>query len=134
MASQKGSQSIFVYPFASLSDMTAPAVEIMQPLELHTMLREGRQIFLLDVREPEEHQLVNISGCVLIPLMQLEEHLEEIRQRAASAELTVVYCRIGARSRIAVQWCAAQGISGLKNLRGGINAYALEADRSLTPY
>ncbi|MFN8389204.1 MAG: rhodanese-like domain-containing protein [Bdellovibrionota bacterium] len=111
------------------------SVPEISPLELHHLLKNGPHPKLLDVREPEEHKLVKLRGSVLIPMMSIADRLDEIRELSNNgAELVVVYCRSGKRSAIAIEWLASQGLTNLKNLRGGINAYGNEADKRITPY
>ena len=99
------------------------------------MLKSAQNLRLLDVREPEEHALVKLKNSVLIPLMSLESRLNEVRELSASGDnLLIVYCRSGHRSALAIEWLDSQGLRNLKNLRGGINLYAEQADSSLTPY
>ncbi|OVE79831.1 hypothetical protein BVY02_02145 [bacterium J17] len=102
--------------------------------ELKQLLDRGESVLLLDVREPEENQLVAIKPSVLIPLMELETKLEDVRKLTEGKQHLVAYCRVGGRSEMAVQYLEASGVLGVKNLRGGINAYAEEADTSLNPY
>ncbi len=111
----------------------------IEPIELFRRVAEGKvssgELALLDVRQPEEFELVRIDGSVLIPLMEIESRLSDIKALAAACpgEL-VVLCRVGGRSEMAINFLAAAGVPRLVNLRGGINAYAREADTSLSPY
>ena len=90
---------------------------------------------LVDVREPEEHELCSIKPSILIPLMQLPDRLAEIRKLSGEGTREiVVYCRSGQRSALAIQFLFTQSVENLRNLRGGINAYAREADPTITPY
>ncbi len=110
-------------------------MSIVQPLELFEALQAGENKILIDVREPEEFELVSIPGSRLIPLMTLPDHVEELRSLANSQECGIILiCRSGQRSQMALEFLEAQGIPKLKNLRGGVNAYAKEADNRLTPY
>ena len=106
----------------------------IEPRELQALLSSGARVFLLDVREPEEHQLVNIANSCLVPLMQLEQEFENIVSQTQLAEHAIVYCRVGGRSALAIRWLEDRGLAGVLNLRGGINAYAVEADTTLKPY
>ena len=107
----------------------------IQPVELKKLLDENKKVILIDVRQPEEFDLVKIEGSQLVPLDALPERLEEIKDiLAQESDERVVYCRSGGRSQTAIEWLEQQGLAGLKNLRGGVNAYAEEADTSLEPY
>lgn len=111
----------------------------IDPRELYAQVSAGKvssgELALLDVRQPEEFGLVKIEGSVLVPLMELETRLAEIQALSARCPGDlVVICRVGGRSEMAINYLAALGVPRLVNLRGGINAYAREADPSLTPY
>ena len=91
----------------------------MQQIELHELyqlLRENKDIFLLDVREEQEHETYNIGG-VLIPLSEVITNANNIPKDKP----VVVYCRKGIRSQIAIQRLEEKfGFTNLSNLRGGI--------------
>ena len=78
----------------------------------------GENYFLLDVREPWEHELFQIGG-INIPLGDLLKRLKEVPQD----EAIVVYCEKGIRSIIAIQRLEDLGYSNLINLKGGIQAW-----------
>ena len=103
-------------------------------IELKHLLDSQADVCILDVRQPEEHQLVAIDQSVLFPLDELAERIEELKQLVAEKEVVVVYCHHGMRSAMAVEWLLVHGFSNLKNLTGGINAYATEVDCSLQAY
>lgn len=112
--------------------MPVPAIE---PKELKKALDAGLPVILIDVRQPEEYEVVKIEGGVLVPLMELESRIDEVRKLSSdSNSLKVVYCRSGGRSAHAIEFLSSVGLEGFLNLRGGINAYALEADSTLKPY
>lgn len=85
---------------------------------------------LLDVREPHELEISALPGAVNIPLGQLAARLSELD----SAEEMVVFCKGGTRSARALELLASAGFKKVKNLKGGINAWAREVDQSLPVY
>ena len=78
-----------------------PAVE-QDPLpeltaaELHTRLRDGDELLLLDVREPKEFETARIEGARLIPLGELEARLGELAEWKDRPVVT--QCKTGSRS------------------------------------
>ncbi len=110
-------------------------VREISPQQLQELLSSQPDTLLVDVRQPEEHELVKLAGSTLIPLDQLAERFSELERifNSTSADV-VVYCRSGGRSGKACEWLAAQGIKNAVNLVGGINLYAEEIDQTLTPY
>lgn len=80
--------------------------------------RQG-QVFLLDVRQPEEFREGHIAGARLIPLGDLEKRLKDL---PGNREIVCV-CRSGNRSGTAARKLAAAGYK-VSNLRGGMIAWA----------
>ena len=85
---------------------------------------------LLDVREPHELQISALPNAVNIPLGQLAARLSELD----SADDMVVFCKAGTRSARALELLASAGFKKVKNLKGGINAWAREVDQNLPLY
>ena len=98
--------------------------------QLADKLRQGENIHLLDVREPHELEISQLAGADLIPLGQLAARLSELD----SAHEMVVLCKSGTRSARALELLASAGFRKVKNLKGGINAWAREVDPSLPIY
>jgi molybdopterin/thiamine biosynthesis adenylyltransferase/rhodanese-related sulfurtransferase len=98
--------------------------------ELAEKLQVGTKIRLIDVREPHEQEISNLEGSELIPLGQFAARLSEMD----SAEDIVLFCKSGTRSARALEILASAGFEKVKNLKGGINAWALDVDPSLPIY
>ncbi len=98
--------------------------------ELAERLKQDDHLRLLDVREPHELQISHLPGATLIPLGQLAARLSELD----SAEDMVVFCKSGTRSTRALELLLSAGFRKVKNLQGGINAWAEEVDSSLPVY
>ena len=98
--------------------------------QLAGKLQQGENIHLLDVREPHELEISRLDGADLIPLGQLAARLSELD----SADEMVVFCKSGTRSARALELLASAGFRKVKNLKGGINAWAQEVDPSLPIY
>ena len=87
---------------------------------------------LLDVREPEEHELVSLPGSRLIPLGQIAHRADELN--AWKEDEIVVYCHHGMRSLRAISLLRELGFARLLNLSGGIDAWATQVDKKLVRY
>lgn len=74
---------------------------------------------IVDVRQPGEYKSGHIPGAKLIPVAELAERSKELDP----AKLTVVYCAIGGRSRVAAQMLAGKDFSEVINMAGGIKAW-----------
>lgn len=83
--------------------------------ELKRELDEGRDLLLLDVRDSPEYQINRIPGSKLVPMAELPGRLDDL----GSAPEIVVYCKVGSRSRTAVELLRAAGFHA-RNLAGGI--------------
>jgi adenylyltransferase/sulfurtransferase len=100
------------------------------PLILKKWIDEGRGLLLLDVREPLEYQICHIRGSKLIPLGQLRDRVGELDKSKA----IVAYCHVGIRSAAAVELLSGMGFKSVKNLKGGITAWADQVDPSMPKY
>jgi len=115
--------------FCGVRKAPLPVKEV-SPKELKQLKDGGSRILLLDVREPYEYDLCRIEGSKLIPLGELEHRMREIDKRSD----VVVYCHVGMRSARAVEFLSSKGFSKVRNLKGGIRAWAEEVDRSMPVY
>jgi molybdopterin/thiamine biosynthesis adenylyltransferase/rhodanese-related sulfurtransferase len=101
----------------------------MQVEELKRRLDAGEDLFVLDVREPHEYQICNISGH-LIPLGDLPNRVNELD----SSREIVAHCRSGVRSAKAVTFLQQAGFKKVHNLAGGILAWADRVDPKMPKY
>ncbi len=97
--------------------------------ELSERVKTNR-LKLLDVREPHELEISALPNAVNIPLGQLAARLSELD----SAEDMIIFCKSGTRSARALELLVSAGFKKVKNLKGGINAWAKEVDTSLPVY
>jgi adenylyltransferase/sulfurtransferase len=99
------------------------------PCELAERFKQG-QVRLIDVREPHELEISALPKAENYPLGQLASKMSELD----SAEEIVLFCKSGTRSRRALEFLVSAGFRKVKNLKGGINAWAQEVDPSLPIY
>ena len=115
--------------------VTSHDVEAEQGIEISVrelkaqIERDGRSLVVIDGREPHEWDISRLDFARLIPKGELPEQLNTLD----TTKDYVVYCKSGARSLEATQLMKAAGFR-VKNLRGGINAWAREIDPSLPTY
>ncbi|HTH53315.1 MAG TPA: rhodanese-like domain-containing protein, partial [Edaphobacter sp.] len=112
----------------------APVVDGIPQISVQDLKRKldaKENIFVLDVREPHEYQIVNI-GAPLIPLGTIESRIAELADR--KNDEIVVHCKSGARSQKAALALKAAGFTNVNNLSGGILAWAEKIDPSLPKY
>ena len=80
---------------------------------------DRNQNVFLDVREPEELALGQISGSINIPLGQLRERSAEIPR----GKRVIVYCQVGQRGYFAARILSQLGFDSA-NLNGGYKTYS----------
>ena len=100
------------------------------PQELKQRLDRGDDLYILDVREPAEYQICRLEGSTLIPLGDLPKRVHELD---TSREM-VVHCKLGGRSAKAVDFLRQAGFRKVKNLVGGIDAWAQHIDPKMPRY
>ncbi len=98
--------------------------------ELKARIDQKEDVFILDVREPQEFQICRIPGSTLIPLNDLPKRLVELEGQDAM----VVHCKSGVRSAKAVTLLHEAGFKKARNLRGGILAWIDKVDPLLPKY
>lgn len=112
----------------------APYLAAVQNRPDDAALAADRIPQLIDVREPEELSIVSLDGFVNLPLSQFAEWSEQIALRLNRDAETIVMCHHGIRSAQMCYWLQQQGFANVKNLAGGIAAYASVVDPSLPQY
>lgn len=115
--------------FCGMSQNSAVKIQSLSIVELKKRFDRKDDIQLLDVREPEEVEIVSIGGTA-IPLRELSERLNELDK---SKEL-VVYCKTGERSAVAADLLRRSGFTNVLNLEGGIKAWVERIDNTLRLY
>ncbi len=87
-------------------------------------------IKVIDVREPDEYQIAHIDGVSLVPLSTLAQRFTELDPN----QQYYIHCKSGVRSMKALKFLREQGFKYLKNVKGGISAWADEIDHNVPKY
>ena len=90
------------------------------PADALALVKARQNIYLLDVRTPQEFQQARIAGAHLIPIDQLMQRVGELPQDRP----ILVYCAVGSRSAQVFSFLARRGYAEVYNLDGGISAWA----------
>jgi adenylyltransferase/sulfurtransferase len=100
--------------------------------ELKAMLDRKDDVFLIDVREPNEYEIVSIPGATLIPKDQFMNGsaLEKLPQE----KRIVLHCKSGARSAECLAVVKNAGFSDAVHLGGGVLSWVNTVDPSLPVY
>jgi rhodanese-related sulfurtransferase len=105
----------------------------IHPQEVKSLLDNGTAIKLVDVREPQEHQICRIEGAELIPMGTVPQQLTKLEDDAEDARL-VVFCHHGMRSLNVVAWLREKGVENCVSMAGGIDAWSLMVDSRVPRY
>jgi len=100
--------------------------------ELKDLLDSDKPVYLVDVREPAEWEIVRIPGATLIPK-------DEILRGEALASLPqdkqiVMYCKTGVRSAETLAAVKNAGFADAVHVQGGVTAWVNQVDKSLPVY
>jgi adenylyltransferase/sulfurtransferase len=105
-------------------------VEEIDVQTLSSELKSKRPPKLLDVREDSELAISKLKFDYHIPVGELLDRVSELKP----SDDLVVYCRSGAKSASAAAFLAKRGFKRVRNLKGGIIAWAREVDPALAVY
>ena len=100
--------------------------------DLKGMLDRDDNIFLIDVREPNEYEIVSIPGATLIPKDQFLTGAA--LERLPQDKRIVLHCKSGARSAEALAIVKNAGFSDAVHVGGGVLAWVNQVDPSLPTY
>lgn len=87
--------------------------------EAKEIMDTGDGFVILDVRTQEEYDEGHVPGAILIPNTEIENRAEE--ELPDKAQLILVYCRSGRRSKLAAQILADLGYTNVKEFGGIID-------------
>ncbi|HEX9553984.1 MAG TPA: adenylyltransferase/sulfurtransferase MoeZ [Streptosporangiaceae bacterium] len=110
----------------------AAAGSTITAAELKEMLDRKDDIFLIDVREPNEYEIVSIPGSVLIPKEQFLNG--SALERLPQDRRIILHCKSGARSAECLAVVKNAGFSDAVHLGGGVLSWVNTVDPSLPVY
>jgi rhodanese-related sulfurtransferase len=102
----------------------------LTPVELKQRLAEREPLVLLDVRQDWETRLCRLDNSLHIPIEEIELRSEELDPGAE----TIVYCHQGVRSAAVAEYLRGLGFANVRNLAGGLDAWARSVDPSMRQY
>jgi len=103
----------------------------MTAKDLKARLDSGRPPILLDVRQDWETKLCRLGNSIHIPIEEIELRTEELNPD----DEIVVYCHQGVRSAAVAQYLREHhGFKNVKNLAGGLDAWARSVDPTMRRY
>ena len=110
-----------------VSSLALAAAQDISSREAKALLEKNRNVFLLDVRTPQENSQARLPGSVLIPINEFERRIKEVPRNRT----ILVYCAVGARSKPAAEYLSRNGYKDVYNMTDGIvgwyrNGYPLQ--------
>ena len=99
-----------------LWSLALAGVQDISSRDAKALLEKNRNVFLLDVRTPQENSQGKLPGTTLIPISEIERRINEIPRNRT----IVVYCAVGSRSRSAADYLSKIGYKDVYNMKDGI--------------
>jgi adenylyltransferase/sulfurtransferase len=100
------------------------------PAGLKARLDGPERPLLLDVRQDWETRLCRLPDAVHIPIEEIELRTDELNPQ----DEIVVYCHQGVRSAAVAEYLRQLGFRDVKNLAGGLDAWARAVDPTMRRY
>lgn len=97
------------------------------------MLDAQSPMLLIDVREPAEHAFCKLPSAVLVPLGEIVNRAEEIREMAGDRPI-IAHCHHGGRSLRATAALRQAGLANVKSMSGGIDEWSVKIDPRVPRY
>ncbi len=102
------------------SSVLAASVLNVDSRTAQKMLKENADVYLLDVRTPQEYFQARLAGAHLIPIDKFMARINEV----PTDRPLIIYCAVGARSSQVAEYLVRKGYPEVYDLRGGIEAWA----------
>lgn len=107
----------------SLMVMAQAADDFLSPglttQHLQSRLGTPEALLVVDLRDPVEYGVAHIPDAINIPLAELEERLDEIRNDSG----VLIYCINGSRTRQAEPILYAHGFNNIYHLEGAFYSW-----------
>ena len=102
------------------------------PTELKEWIDRGENIFLVDVREPAEFEIVAIPGATLIPKGEFLNG--SAFEKLPQDKRLVLYCKTGVRSAEALAIAKGAGFADAVHVGGGVVGWVNQVEPHLPSY
>ena len=116
----------------SVAAQAAAAGATITATELHEWQEAGKDLLLVDVREPAEYEIVRIPDSTLIPKGNILSG--EALARLPQDRQIVLYCKSGVRSAEALAALKDAGFRDAVHVQGGVLAWIKQVDPALPAY
>jgi rhodanese-related sulfurtransferase len=106
------------------------AKTFISPKQLAELLQKDTALKLLDVRSRQEYEATHIDGAILMS----QQTVQEIMGHWPRTEAFVIIDHQGKQALDAAAYFMGHGFENVRCLRGGIDAWAREADSKIPRY
>lgn len=89
--------------------------------QLENMIKENKNIKIIDIRDKEEYNEFSIDNSINIPLAELLFNMDELEEYREND--IVVCCSSGIRSTTACNLLLMEGYENIYNLEKGMSVY-----------
>jgi rhodanese-related sulfurtransferase len=103
---------------------------LISPKELAELIQKDKSVKLVDVRSREEFEAVNVAGSVLLS----QDVMRELMASGSNTNPIVVIDHAGKNGLDAAAYFMGHGLQNVRCLRGGIDAWAQDADTKMRRY
>ena len=100
--------------------------------EVKSKFDSGESFVLLDCRELDEYQTAHIPQATFLPMSEIQSRIAELNAHRESN--LVVHCHHGGRSLKVAAWLRQQGFQKAQSMRGGIDQWSTDIDRTIPRY
>lgn len=107
--------------------MLNPNVKNVSAKDANVIIKEKKDILILDVRTKEEYANGHIPNAKLMPVQELPSRIGELEQYKSKPVL--VYCASGGRSPRAVSTLIKNNFSEIYHLSSGISSWPYSVKR-----
>lgn len=91
-------------------------VQNISSRDAKALLDKNKNVFLLDVRTPQESSQARLAGAVLIPIGEFERRIGEVPKN----KTILVYCASGVRSKSVSELLSQRGYKDVYNMTDGL--------------
>ena len=102
----------------------------IQPSEVQSLRDKGEKFIFLDVREDEELAIAKIADTLHIPMGDVPSKVNLLDDEIP----IIVFCHHGQRSALVTQFLKQLDFDDVRNMQGGIEAWAIEIDANISRY
>lgn len=118
---------IFLLLIATVSNAQGAGYRNVMSADAKRIIEQKKNVYLLDVRTPEEFRQARMKGGMLIPLSEIERRLVEVPKNRP----ILVYCAVGSRSNLVAKYLVNRGYGEVYNMVDGLvgwyrNGYPIE--------